>query len=118
MIENNRRTKLVRRVVLTAFIVLAAFWLMPVVWVLLNSFKTNEEFVRSYSGFEGPWEYLTRIFPEQINFTSYMQLLGLKDGATVLANFPSMAKTSTLPPTSWPCSKTRSSSPSLRRWAL
>ena len=94
MIENNRRAKLVRRVVLTAFIVLAAFWLMPVVWVLLNSFKTNEEFVRSYSGIEGPWEYLTRIFPEQINFTSYMQLLGLKDGATVLANFPSMVKNS------------------------
>lgn len=94
MIKKGKYAAFVRRAVLVAFILLAVFWILPVVWVLLNSFKTNDEFVRSYSGFQGPWEYLSRILPERINFTSYQQLFGTKDGITVIANFPSMIQNS------------------------
>ena len=84
--ENEVRIRVICTTVLFLF---AIVWLIPIVWVILNSFKTNVEFVESYSNFNGRWEYLKAILPEGINFSSYISLF-TGEGVPTVANIDKM----------------------------
>ncbi len=58
----------------TVLFVAAVFWLIPVIWLILNSFKTNIEFVSGYSNVHSPIEYIKAVLPERLNFGSYISL--------------------------------------------
>ena len=84
--ESEKRVRIICTTVLFLF---AIVWLIPIVWVILNSFKTNTEFVASYSNFNGRWEYLQAILPESINFGSYISLF-TGEGVPTVANIDKM----------------------------
>ncbi len=84
--ESEKRVRIICTTVLFLF---AIVWLIPIVWVILNSFKTNTEFVESYSNFNGRWEYLKAILPESLNFGSYISLF-TGEGVPTVANIDKM----------------------------
>ena len=84
--QTERTIRIVCTIVLS---VIALFWMIPVIWVLLNSFKTNAEFIQGYSNFNGRWEYFQAIFPESLNFSSYLSLF-TGEGVPTVANIDRM----------------------------
>ncbi|MGI6237620.1 MAG: carbohydrate ABC transporter permease [Candidatus Excrementavichristensenella sp.] len=90
MQQSVQQTEKVIRIVSTAVLALVALvWMIPIIWVILNSFKTNIEFVESYASFTNRWEYLRAIFPESLNFSSYKSLF-TGEGVPTVANIDRM----------------------------
>lgn len=84
--QSERQVRIICTIALS---IIGLFWMVPVIWVILNSFKTNIEFITSYSDFHGPWEYLQAIMPESINFSSYTSLF-TGEGVPTVANIDRM----------------------------
>jgi multiple sugar transport system permease protein len=78
-----------RRIAFLFLTALGIIWIVPLLWVLLNSLKTNEEFITSYAGLHGPLDYLTRIAPNHWTLFSYEQLF-TGEGINTIANIPKM----------------------------
>ncbi|MDD3409953.1 MAG: carbohydrate ABC transporter permease [Eubacteriales bacterium] len=78
-----------RSISLIFLILLGVVWIVPLLWVLLNSFKTNQEFIVSYAQLQGPLDYLTRIIPKDWTLYSYQQLF-TGEGINAIANIPTM----------------------------
>ena len=90
MNETLTKSQRVVRVVCTvALFILAVFWLIPVFWCILNSLKTNVEFLNSYSNFTTRWEYLKAVFPEKFNLQSYISLF-TGEGLSTIARLDTM----------------------------
>ena len=70
----SKNRKPLRIVCTTVLVVIAVFWMIPVFWLVLNSFKTNIEFVSGYSNVHSPMEYIRAVLPERINLGSYISL--------------------------------------------
>ena len=85
----SKTQKTVRAVSTLVLAVVAVFWMIPVVWLILNSFKTNIEFVSGYSNAHTPAEYLRAVFPKSLNFGSYIALF-TGEGLSTTANLDTM----------------------------
>jgi len=78
-----------------AFLTALAFlWLFPVVWMILNSFKTDADFITSFSNIRGPLDYLSRLWPRVFTVVNYVENLVGGEGANTTANLPEMFKNS------------------------
>lgn len=94
MNRSVKKTEKIIRIACTAALsALALFWLIPIVWVILNSFKTNTEFITSYANFTNRWEYLRAIFPKGLNFGSYISLF-TGEGVPTVSNIDAMIRNS------------------------
>lgn len=89
----KKTEKMIRICCTIALTALALIWVVPIVWVILNSFKTNTEFITSYSNFHNRWEYLQAIFPKSLNFSSYTALF-TGEGVPTVSNIEAMIKNS------------------------
>lgn len=89
MTSKSGSKKKIRIVSFVFLSLLGIVWLVPLAWVLLNSFKTNNEFIVSYANLQGPLDYLTRIFPKDWTLFSYKQLF-TGEGLNKVANIPTM----------------------------
>ena len=82
-------SRLRRRLSFLGLFVLGFFWTIPLVWVFLNSFKTNPEFIKSFTNLKGPLDYASRLWPKQFVVTNYLDILiGAKDLNTVSNMLP------------------------------
>jgi len=78
-----------------AFLTTLAFlWLFPVIWMILNSFKTDADFITSFSNIRGPLDYLSRLWPRTFTVVNYVENLIGGEGANTTANLPEMFKNS------------------------
>ncbi|NCB36361.1 MAG: hypothetical protein EOM58_09995, partial [Clostridia bacterium] len=60
-----------------SFVFLAAlgfFWVIPILWLLLNSFKTDSDFITSFSNLKGPIDYASRLWPKNFTTVNYVEL--------------------------------------------
>ena len=73
---------------------LAVFWLFPIVWLILNSFKTDADFITSFSNLRGPMDYLSRLLPRAFTTVNYREIFIGGEGANTTANLPEMFKNS------------------------
>ena len=70
-----------------SFVFLAAlgfFWVIPIIWLLLNSFKTDSDFITSFSNLKGPIDYASRLWPKNFTTVNYVELLQVAPGNTGL----------------------------------
>ena len=74
--------------------VLAFFWLIPIVWLLLNSFKTDSDFITSFSNMKGPLDYVSRLWPRNFTTVNYVEMFIGGAGANTTANLLEMSKNS------------------------
>jgi len=73
---------------------LAFFWLFPVVWMILNSFKTDADFITSFSNIRSPFDYLLRLWPRVFTTINYVENFVGGEGANTTANLLEMFKNS------------------------
>ena len=91
--SNSQKRRLIRAASALFLTVLAVFWCIPILWVILNSFKTNNEFITSYTNLQGPWDYLKRVVPQSLNLSSYVGLF-TGQGVSTVSNIDVMIKNS------------------------
>ncbi|MHC1785819.1 MAG: carbohydrate ABC transporter permease [Christensenellales bacterium] len=89
-------TKSEKRVSVIILSVLAIFWLMPVMWLILNSFKTDSDFITSFSNMKGPLDYLSRLWPKNFTVVNYVEMFVGGQGANTTANMLEMVKNSVI----------------------
>ncbi len=94
--------RLMRILIWSCLALLAFFWILPLIWVILNSFRTNHEFLLAYAGFSSPLDYLKNIVPRNWTLVSYTQLFtgegvnGTVDMFSMLGNSGIVAVAQTL----------------------
>ena len=54
-----------KRIALIFMILLGVVWIVPILWLVLNSFKTDSDFITSFATVTGPWDYLSRLVPRE-----------------------------------------------------
>lgn len=75
-----------RRFSFLALSVLGFFWIIPIIWLLLNSFKTDSDFITSFSNLRGSWDYVTRLWPKNFTVVNYVELFVGGSGANTAAD--------------------------------
>ena len=70
----SKNARLLRVCCTAALSFIAVFWLIPIAWVIVNSFKTNLEFSTSFTNIHSVGEYLKAVFPDRLNFSTYVSL--------------------------------------------
>lgn len=85
-----KASKIEKRLAGIFLTVLAFFWLLPVVWLLLNSFKTDSDFITSFANMKGPLDYVSRLIPRNFTFVNYVEMFVGGAGANTTANMLSM----------------------------
>lgn len=88
--ESKRR----RQISFLALSVLGIFWVIPIIWLILNSFKTDSDFITSFSNLRGSWDYVTRLWPKNFTFVNYVELFVGGSGANTTADILPMFKNS------------------------
>lgn len=73
---------------------LGIFWVFPILWLLLNSFKTDSDFITSFSTLKGPLDYLARLWPKNATFVNYVEIFVGGEGANTASNMVEMFKNS------------------------
>ena len=89
----KKNESIIRITCTTVLILIALMWIVPVVWIIINSFKTNIEFQTGYANFKGKLEYLRVLFPERINFGSYVAVF-TGEGLSTTTHLTTMFKNS------------------------
>jgi multiple sugar transport system permease protein len=89
-----KTTKLGERLALAFMAVLAIFWLFPVLFLILNSFKTDADFITSFSNMTGPLDYLSRLLPRNFTLINFKEIFVGGQGANTTANLLEMFKNS------------------------
>lgn len=87
-------SKTEKRVALALLSLLLVFWLMPVMWLVFNSFKTDSDFITSFSNMKGPLDYLSRLWPKNVTVVNYIEMFVGGAGANTTANLLEMSKNS------------------------
>ncbi|HML46289.1 MAG TPA: carbohydrate ABC transporter permease [Clostridia bacterium] len=73
---------------------LGVFWIFPTVWLLFNSFKTDSDFITSFSNLKGSMDYLSRLWPRNFTFVNYIEMFLGGQGTNTTANMVEMFKNS------------------------
>ena len=89
----SKNAKYIRWACTAALSLIAIFWLLPVAWILINSFRSNLEFLSSYANFEGAWDYFQEIFPKEFTVGSYVSLF-TGEGMSTQTHMPKMISNS------------------------
>ena len=79
-----------KRIACTFLILLGIVWIVPILWLILNSFKTDADFITSFKELKGPWDYLSRMIPRKWTVVNYVELLVGGSGTNTTANLPKM----------------------------
>ena len=79
-----------KRIACTFLILLGVVWIVPILWLILNSFKTDPDFITSFKELKGPWDYLSRMIPRKWTVVNYVELLVGGSGTNTTANLPKM----------------------------
>ena len=79
-----------KRIACTFLILLGIVWIVPILWLILNSFKTDADFITSFKELKGPWDYLSRMIPRKWTVVNYVELLVGGSGTNTTANLPRM----------------------------
>ena len=87
-------SKLMKRIAFIFLFLLGICWALPVLWVLLNSFKTDSDFITSFAAVKGPIDYLSRLFPRAWTFQNYIEMFVGGEGVNTTANILVMFKNS------------------------
>ncbi len=83
-----------KRIAFAFLTVLAFFWLMPMVWLVLNSFKTDSDFITSFANMQGPLDYVSRLWPKNFTLVNYVEMFVGGQGTNTTANMLEMIKNS------------------------
>ena len=83
-----------KRVALIFMLVLGIVWVVPILWLVLNSFKTDSDFITSFATVTGPWDYVTRLFPRQWTVVNYIEMFVGGSGTNTTSNILAMFKNS------------------------
>ncbi len=87
-------SKAEKRVATTLLCILLIFWIMPIIWLVLNSFKTDSDFITSFSNMNGPLDYASRLWPRSFTVVNYIEMFVGGAGANTTANLLEMVKNS------------------------
>ena len=87
-------TKTEKRIAFIFLTALAFFWLMPMAWLLLNSFKTDSDFITSFANMKSPLDYVSRLIPRNFTTINYVEMFVGGAGANTTANMLEMIKNS------------------------
>ena len=88
--ESKRR----KHISFLALTVLGIFWVIPILWLLLNSFKTDSDFITSFSNLKGPLDYASRLWPKNFTVVNYVELFVGGTGTNTTADILPMFKNS------------------------
>ena len=47
-----------KRIAAIFMILLGIIWIVPIFWLIINSFKTDSDFITSFANVKGPVDYL------------------------------------------------------------
>ena len=83
-----------KRVALIFLLVLGVVWVVPILWLVLNSFKTDSDFITSFATVPGPWDYVSRLFPRQWTVVNYIEMFVGGSGTNTTSNILAMFKNS------------------------
>lgn len=83
-----------RTIALVLMILLGIVWIVPILWLILNSFKTDSDFITSFANVKGPLDYLNRITPREWTIINYIELFVGGKGANTASNILAMFKNS------------------------
>ncbi len=83
-----------KRTAMIFMILLGIVWIVPIIWLILNSFKTDSDFITSFATVSGPWDYLTRLIPRQWTVVNYVEMFVGGSGTNTTSNILSMFKNS------------------------
>ena len=83
-----------KRVALIFLLVLGVVWVVPILWLVLNSFKTDSDFITSFATVTGPWDYVSRLFPRQWTVVNYIEMFVGGSGTNTTSNILAMFKNS------------------------
>lgn len=83
-----------KRIAFIFLTALAFFWLMPIVWLILNSFKTDSDFITSFTNMKGPLDYIGRLWPGNFTAINYVEMFVGGAGTNTTANMLEMVKNS------------------------
>ena len=53
-----------KRIAAIFMILLGIIWIVPIFWLIINSFKTDSDFITSFANVKGPVDYLLSISGE------------------------------------------------------
>lgn len=73
---------------------LGIVWIVPIFWLIINSFKTDADFITSFAGIKGPLDYLSRLVPRKWTVVNYIEMFVGGSGTNTTANMLSMFKNS------------------------
>ena len=73
---------------------LGVVWCVPLVFALLSSFKTDAGFITSFSNLNGPWDYLTRLWPRTWTMVNYIELFTGRGHINTYSGITTMFKNS------------------------
>ena len=73
---------------------LGIVWVVPIFWLIINSFKTDADFITSFANVKGPLDYLSRLVPRQWTVVNYIEMFVGGSGTNTTANMLSMFKNS------------------------
>lgn len=79
-----------KRIACAFLALVGVVWCVPILWLIVNSFKTDADFITSFKELKGPWDYLSRMFPRQWTGVNYVELLVGGSGTNTTANLPKM----------------------------
>lgn len=63
-----------KRIACTFLILLGIVWCVPILWLILNSFKTDSDFITSFKELKGSWDYLSRMLPREWTVVNYVEM--------------------------------------------
>ena len=83
-----------KRIALIFMIVLGIAWVVPILWLVLNSFKTDSDFITSFATVTGPLDYLSRLIPRKWTVVNYIEMFVGGSGTNTTSNILAMFKNS------------------------
>ena len=80
-----------KRAALLFLVVLGVVWFAPIIWLILNSFKTDSEFITSFTMLKNRWDYLGRMIPRRWTTENYVEIFiggsGINTASNILMMF-------------------------------
>ncbi|MDR1570707.1 MAG: carbohydrate ABC transporter permease [Oscillospiraceae bacterium] len=73
---------------------LAFFWLFPVAWMLINAFRTDSDFITSFTNIRGSIDYLRRMIPKPFTIVNFIEMFLGGGGANTTSGLDRMFRNS------------------------
>ena len=83
-----------KRIAAIFMILLGIIWIVPIFWLIINSFKTDSDFITSFANVKGPVDYLSRMIPRKWTVVNYIEMFVGGSGTNTTSNILAMFKNS------------------------